>query len=286
MGCGNKPPSLPKECLLCLSMTRQERRLFSRVASRNPEFARRFLESLAKPGQERQALPEPKQESKGATEEQKQGEPAKKPPGERPAGTAAPIGALKKIGAGAAGATLVYQSVDNLLEFIGGRDAASSAYGVITDNFSALGNILSYPLVSAAAAFGVLAVFGRSALHRLKDAWNAAAGTAIGKAKAAVAFAASASKAAFAALACYHFPGLIDAGRNLANSGSSQAEHALHLLDKFFHAAPGTILPLSAYLLAKAADWLLTSSLAELALRVKKKGSPATGGQEPAQKGQ
>ncbi|MCX6768796.1 MAG: hypothetical protein NTY83_03085, partial [Candidatus Micrarchaeota archaeon] len=81
--------------------------------------------------------------------------------------------------------------------------------------------------------------------------------------RAAAEFVRSASKTAFVALTCYHLPNLVEAGRSLVEvEPNSNALGQVHqILNQFFTAAPGALLPVFAYILAKAIEWLMVSSV-------------------------
>jgi hypothetical protein len=114
---------------------------------------------------------------------------------------------------------------------------------------------------------------GRRAWRQLKKSWKAAEesvekGMALanekltGRINAAAEFVKSISKAAFAALTCYHLPSLTEAGRSILEVGpnSNALSQAHQILNHFFSAAPSTLLPVFAYILAVAAKWLAVSS--------------------------
>jgi hypothetical protein len=257
-------------------MSKAGRRALGRLVAENPVFASRFLESLAqaepKQASQQQAAPQPAPTAEKATILDKiTGVAAKNT-----------LAKIKRVGAGAAGITLLYQAIDNLGDWTSGRDAASSAYGVITDNFTnwraavePVADVLSSPLVALGAALGVGFLLGRKAWRQLKKSWKAATESVGNKivlanekvterVKMAAEFAKSISKTAFAALTCYHLPDLIDAGRRIVevepNSGALSQLH--QILNQFFTAAPGALIPVFAYFLAKATEWLMVSSVA------------------------
>jgi hypothetical protein len=260
-------------------MSKAGRRALGKLVAENPAFASRFLESLAQAGP-KQSVQQPQPAAqpaptagKGTILDKMTGVAAKNA-----------FAKAKKVGAGAAGITLLYQAVDNLEDWATGRDAASSAYGVITDNFTnwqaavePVSDVLSSPLVSLGAALGVGFLLGRRAWRQLKKSWKAATESVGNKVvlaneklaervKVVTEFVKSISKTAFAALTCYHLPGLMDAGRRIVEvEPNSDALGQLHqILNQFFTVAPGAFIPVFAYLLAKAAEWLVVSSVAFL----------------------
>ncbi|MFA5412073.1 MAG: hypothetical protein WC350_01850 [Candidatus Micrarchaeia archaeon] len=264
-------------------MTNAERKLLIKVARRNPEFAKRFLESLT-PAEPKQAAPQ---------QQAQQVAPQPAPPagkitllgklldklGLGSEATKKTLAQARKIGVGAAGTTLIYQALDNIGDLANGRDPASSAYGIITDNFTnwraavePVSDVLSSPLVGLGAALGVGFVWGRKAWRQLKKAWTAAAesverGMVLAneklteRVKVVAEFVKSASKAAFVALTCYHLPNLMGAGRSLVEvEPNSDALGQVHqIANQFFTAAPGTTVPVFAYILAAVAQWLTVS---------------------------
>lgn len=287
-GQNNSAGGRPFVCQRCLAMTRDERRLLTRIAKRDPEFARRFLETLMLPeprpaGQQLQAeKATQQQQAKPETEEKKPDSTAQAPPAKKQTllekigdeATRNLLLKLKKAGVGAAGIAILYQAVDNLEDWVSGRDAASSAYGVITDNFGGAADALSSPLVGLGAALGIGIFWGRNAWRRLKKAWKAAAQSAGNKitlanerlterVRAAAEFIRSLSKTAFVALSCYHAHDLTEAGRKIleVDPNSDALGQAQQLLNQFFSAAPATLVPVFAYMLAKATEWLMAHSV-------------------------
>jgi len=270
----------PRVCQNCLALTNRQRKLLRDIERTNPGFTRHFLETLAgttQPNPQPQAIareqPKPVEEQKP---EAAPAHPAKKGLLGRMKDGPTKTLLLKggKAGAGAIGATLLYQVADNLEDWLSGsRDAASSVYGVITDNFTGAGDTLSSPLVTLGAALGAGFLWGRMAWQRLRKAWRAAAESAGNQAalakeklaariRAAAEFTRSVSKAAFVALTCYHMPNLMDAGRSLVefDPGLSPVAQAQQFLNQFFSAAPATLVPLFAYALVKGLE-LLASPL-------------------------
>ncbi|MCX6768611.1 MAG: hypothetical protein NTY83_02100, partial [Candidatus Micrarchaeota archaeon] len=147
------------DCQRCLAMTNRERRLFTKFVKREPEFTRRLLESLAQ-AEPKQAAPQ---------QQAQQASPKPAPTAEKATlldriegvATKNLLAKLKKMGVSAAGITILYQAIDNIEDWTSGRDAASSAYGVITDNFTnwraaiePVGDVLSSPVFSLGAALG------------------------------------------------------------------------------------------------------------------------------------
>lgn len=285
-GENNSAGGRPFVCQRCLAMTRDERRLLTRIAKRDPEFARHFLQTLMRPepGQatpQPQAQPSAQQGKPGASEEKPEtsgsAAQSKKPTLLEKIGDEATrnlLLKLKKAGVGAAGIAILYQAVDNLEDWVSGRDAASSAYGVITDNFGGAADALSSPLVGLGAALGIGIFWGRNAWRRLKKAWKAAAQSAGNKitlanerlterVRAAAEFIRSLSKTAFVALSCYHAHDLTEAGRKIleVDPNSDALGQAQQLLNQFFSAAPATLVPVFAYMLAKATEWLMAHSV-------------------------
>lgn len=268
-----------KECQRCLAMTNAERRLFRKIATKDPAFTRRLLESLAQAEprqaatrqQTQQAAPQPAPQAEKATLLDKiEG-----------VATQNLLAKLRKMGVSAAGITILYQVIDNIGDWSNGRDAASAAYGVITDNFTnwraavePVKDVLSSPLVSVGAAVGIGFLWGRKAWRQLKKAWKAAAESVENKIvltnekvteriKRVAEFVRSVSKTAFAALTCYHLPNLVEAGRSLVEvePNSSALGQVHQLLNHFFKAAPGALIPVFAYILAKTIEWLMVSSV-------------------------
>jgi len=265
-------------CQRCLAMTKDERRLLGRIAKRDPAFARRFLETLVQP-EPRQDGPQPPVQPAAP---QQQAKPEASAPAKKMTlidkigdeATKSFLLKLRKAGVGAAGITILYQAVDNIEDWATGRDAASSAYGVITDNFSAAGDALSSPLAGVAAAIGISFFWGRKAWNQLKKAWKAAAESVGNKMvlanerlteriRAAAEFARSLSKAAFVALSCYHAHDFSEAGRRIleVDPNSDALGQAQQLLNQFFTAAPATLIPVFAYMLARATEWLMAYSV-------------------------
>lgn len=268
----NTPPIFrPTDCTRCLAMSKAGRRALGKLVAENPVFASRFLESLV-PAEPKQAAPQPAPTAEKATLLDKLGGVVAKKT----------FAKAKRVGAGAAGITLLYQAVDNLEDWTTGRDAASSAYGIITDNFTnwqaavePIRDVLSSPLVAFVAALGVGFVWGRKAWRQLKKAWKAASESVENKIVLAnerltekirifSEFVKSASKTAFVALTCYHLPDLMEAGRRIVEvePDSGAWSQLQQVSNQIFTAAPGALIPVFAYILAKATEWLMVSSVA------------------------